>query len=494
MSLLRSLANETAIYGMSHILPRILHYIVFTVYLTYTFDDTIDYGIYNDLYAYSSIILIILIGRMDTAFFRFSSRDDNPKRIFSSAIAPVFIGGLIFLASAFTLKTDIASVLQYPDSSHYVLWFAIILAFDAWVALPFARFRMENRPFRFLFFRLLNVGLTILFVLFFLEICPRLIANGWTSLEGMLFLEKRLDYVFFSNLLASAILFICLIPEIIRDGFHFDVALWKKMALYSMPLVIVGIAGSFNQTFGVPLQKYFLGNDTLDNLADAGVYGAALKIALLLNLFTVAFNYAAEPFFFKQFASKENKTIYGLVALAFTIVASLVVLGIHFYTDLLQYLVGNNYRDAIYLVPVLLFAYLFLGLYYNFSIWYKLVDKTHIGSFISIIGALITFFISIIFLPKIGYAASAWAALACYGFMAVAGLVTGKIYYPIDYPIIKIVLYILLTAGLVMLSNVIKTNTASTIISMLINTGLLLGYVFFIYKTEKELVSQFTRR
>jgi len=280
MSLLRRLAGETVIYGMSHILPRILHYIVFTVYLTYTFDDTSDYGIYNDLYAYSSIILILLIGRMDTAFFRFSSRDDDPKKVFSSAIIPIAIIGILFLLLANTLKDSIATLLEYPDSSHYIVWFAFILAFDAWVALPFARFRMENKPYRFLFFRLLNVGLTIIFVLFFLEICPRLIDNGWTSLESVLFLEKRLDYVFLSNLLASAILFICLIPEIIRDGIQFDAALWKKMAMYSLPLIVVGIAGSFNQTFGVPLQKYFLGNDTLDNLANAGIYGAALKIAL----------------------------------------------------------------------------------------------------------------------------------------------------------------------------------------------------------------------
>ena len=176
----------------------------------------------------------------------------------------------------------------------------------------------------------------------------------------------------------------------------------------------------------------------MDNLANAGIYGAAIKIALLLNLFTVAFNYAAEPFFFKQFASKESKTIYGLVALAFTIVACAVVLGVHFYIDLLQYLIGDNYRDAIYLVPILLFAYLFLGLYYNFSIWYKLVDKTHVGSIISIIGALITFGISYAFLAKIGYAASAWAALCCYAFMAIAGLVTGKLYYPIDLSLIHI--------------------------------------------------------
>ncbi len=491
MSLLRRLAGETVVYGMSHILPRILHYIVFTVYLTYTFKDTIDYGIYNDLYAYSSIILILLIGRMDTAFFRYSSREEDPKAVFSSAIIPIGVISILFLILANSFKFQIASLMEYPDSSHYIVWFAFILAFDAWVALPFARFRMENRPYRFLFYRLLNVGLTIFFVLFFLEICPRLIANGWTSFEQFLFLDKRLDYVFFSNLLASFILFVSLIPEIVRDGITFISALWRKMAAYALPLVVVGIAGSFNQTFGVPLQKYFLGSDTMDNLANAGVYGAALKIALLLNLFTVAFNYAAEPFFFKQFARKESKTIYGLVALAFTIVACTVVLGIHFYIDVLQYLIGDNYRDAIYLVPVLLFAYLCLGLYYNFSIWYKLVDMTYMGSVISIIGALITFGISYAFLGKIGYAASAWAALCCYAFMAVAGLGIGKIYYPIDYPIGKILLYVGITVLLVFASTYIKGVVSSLPLSILIHSLLIIGFVLTAYFKEKELVGAF---
>jgi len=428
---------------------------------------------------------------METAFFRFSSRDEDPKAVFSSALIPITIVCILFLFFANNCKQFIANILEYPDSAHYVVWFAFILVFDALVALPFARFRMENKPYRFLFFRLLNVGLSIFFVLFFLEICPRFIENGWTGLEKIMFLDKRLDYVFFSNLLASTILFIALIPEIIRDGIQFNGALWKKMAVYSLPLVVVGIAGSFNQTFGVPLQKFFLGSDTIDNLANAGIYGAALKIALLLNLFTVAFNYAAEPFFFKQFAAKENKAIYGLVSLAFTIVACTVVMGIHFYIDILQFIIGDNYRGAIYLVPILLFAYLFLGLYYNFSIWYKLVDKTHIGSIISIIGALITFVISILFLGSVGYEASAWAALACYGFMAAAGLLTGKFYYPIDYPIGKIVLYIGVTVLLVLLSNLIKAQEFSLVISLLIHTVIIIAFLFAIIIKEKELISAF---
>ncbi len=490
MSLLRQLAGETVVYGMSHILPRILHYIIFTIYLTRSFPDTADYGIYNDLYAYSSIILILLIYRMDTAYFRFSSREKDAQRVFSTALIPLLVLGILFLGTVLVAKDSVAALLGYAGQSHYVIWFGFIMMFDAFVALPFARFRMENRPYRFLFFRLLNVGLTIFFVFFFLELCPWLISRGWESADQFLILENRLDYVFLSNLLASGLIFLFMLPELVRDSFQFDLGLWKKMMVYSLPLVVVGIAGSFNQSFATPLQKYFLGDDIMTNLANAGVYNATFKIALLLNLSVIAFNYAAEPFFFKNFAGRDNKEIYGLVALAFTIIGCFVLLGIYLYIDIIQLILGSNYREALYLLPILLFAYLFLGLYYNFSIWYKLVDKTIIGSYISIIGALITLVISIVFLAKIGYAASAWAALGCYAFMAMAGLLTGRKYYPILYPLRKIASYICLTVFIVAISYGIADLELGLAPRLVLNSFLLLVYGIVVYYFEKRLLKE----
>lgn len=494
MSLLRQLAGETVVYGMSHILPRILHYIIFTIYLTRTFPDTKDYGIYNDLYAYSSIILIILIYRMDTAYFRFSSRESDKQSVFSTALIPLFISGILFISMVLLFRHDIAHFLGYAGQAHYVIWFGFIMIFDAFVALPFARFRMENRPYRFLFYRLLNVGLTVFFVFFFLEIAPFLQSRGYLIFDRLLILENRLDYVFLSNLLASGLIFLAMLPELFRDRLSFNSSLCKSMLKYSLPLVVVGIAGSFNQTFGTPLQKYFLGEDIMSNLASAGIYNATLKIALLLNLSVVAFNYAAEPFFFKYFADRKDKDIYGLVALGFTIVACFILLGIYLYIDIIQLIIGANYREALFLLPILLFAYLFLGLYYNFSIWYKLVDKTIIGTYISLGGAMLTLFISITFLAQFGYAASAWAALACYAFMAMAGLVTGKMYYPIPYPILKIAGYIALSICIVVLSNYLANFTNSIFSKLLVNSLLLLVYVGIIALSEKELFSQFRRK
>lgn len=488
MGLLRQLAGETVVYGMSHILPRILHYIVFTIYLTYKFSDPINYGIYTDLYAYSSIILIILISRMDTAYFRFGSRDHDRATVFASAMLPLSLICLVFGGLAFIFKNKIVDFLGYTGQSHYIIWFSLILIFDALVALPLARLRLENRPFRFLFYRLLNVGLTIAFVMIFLEICPYLVERGYSSFERWTSFDRKIDYVFLSNLLASGIILLVMLPEIFRERFKIDLRLWRRMLLYALPLVIVGIAGSFNQSFAVPLQKYFLGSDMQQNLTNSGVYAATAKMALLLNLFTVAFNYAAEPFFFRQYAGQENKQIYGVVALAFTIVSCTVLLGIYLFADVFQIILGPSYREALFLLPVLLFAYLFLGLYYNVSIWYKLVDKTLVGAFISVVGALITLVISVIYLPQIGYVASAWASLICYAFMVVAGYLTGRHYYPIEYPLKKIFGYIFLACIGMGISYVVAQMIGSIVIKLAVNAIILIGFICVVFHAEKSLI------
>jgi len=452
MSLIKKLAGETVIYGVSSILPRVLHYIVFTIYLTRKFPEQSDYGIYKDLYAYATIILVLLVYRMDTAFFRFGSREDGLVKTFTTAMIPIFFTSLVIVGLMWANAQNIADVLKYPNQAYYVKWFALILGFDALTALPFAKFRLENRPMRFLVVKLLNVFLTIGLVLFFLELCPLLSERGIAWVDKIYDPAKKLDYIFISNLIASFVVFLFVLPELLREKFQFDLALWKKMLKYSLPLVIVGIAGNINTAFAAPLQKYFLGGDVAENLKNVGIYAAPASLAIFLNLFNVAFNYAAEPFFFKNYKESNRENLFGKVALLYTIFGAFVLLGILMYLDSFMKIMGANYRSATEIVPVLLFANLFLGLYYNFSIWYKLKDKTHIGAVISVVGAIITLVISIVFLPKIGYLASAWAAFACFAFMAIAGYLTGRIYYPIDYPIARILTYILLLNSLLLIS------------------------------------------
>ncbi|MDF1695162.1 MAG: polysaccharide biosynthesis C-terminal domain-containing protein [Saprospiraceae bacterium] len=484
MSLLKKLAGETAIYGLSHILSRVLLFIVFTFYLTRRFDgDTTEYGIYTDMYSYAAVILTILVFRMDTAFFRYGSKGDLQK-VFNTG----FLGVLGFCAIVLLILLpnidSLAKILKYNESPHYIKWFAYILVLDAITALVFARLRLQSRPIRFMVYKLINVGLTLVLVLAFLEFLPSYFPAEFDRLNTFLGVHRQIDYVFFANLLASGAVVIAMLPEFKSFRPSFDYDLFKKMLWYALPLVAVALAGNINQAFAAPLQKYFLGNDIMDNLANAGVYGAAAKLAILLNLFTTAFNYAAEPFFFNNADRKDSLQIYGKVALAFTIVACLAAVGLIFYIDVIILLLGETYRSGVNIVPILLFAYVFLGLYYNVSIWYKLKDKTYIGALISFMGAFITICISLLLLPKIGTIASAWAALACYVSMVVVGYFVGQRYYPVNYPVRRILSYVGVTVALSIFVLYLRPVLGVSISYFGIVTLLLGILVIVIYKLE----------
>lgn len=490
MSLLKKLAGETAIYGLSHILSRVLLFIVFTFYLTRRFEgDASEYGIYTDMYSYAAVILTILVFRMDTAFFRYGSKGDLQK-VFNTGFLGVL--GFCVLVLVFLLPNveSLSSLLRYEESPHYIKWFAYILVLDAITALVFARLRLQSRPIRFMVYKLINVGLTLVLVLAFLELLPNYFPTQFENLNSSLGVSRQIDYVFFANLIASGAVVLAMLPEFRSFRFSFDFGLFKKMLWYALPLVAVALAGNINQAFAAPLQKYFLGDSIMDNLANAGVYGAAAKLAILLNLFTTAFNYAAEPFFFNNSDRKDSLEVYGKVALAFTIVACLAALGLIFYIDIIILLLGDTYRSGINIVPILLFAYVFLGLYYNVSIWYKLKDKTYIGALISFMGAFITIAISLLLLPKIGTIASAWAALACYVSMVIVGYFVGQRYYPVHYPVKRILFYIGITVILSVAAQSLRGILGIGISYFaLITVGLVL-ILYILYKIEWKRLMQ----
>lgn len=490
MSLLKKLAGETAIYGLSHILSRVLLFIVFTIYLTRRFDgDTTEYGIYTDMYSYAAVILTILVFRMDTAFFRYGSKGDLQK-VFNTGFIGVLGFCVVVLVILLPNVDSLAGLLAYTESPHYIKWFAYILVLDAITALVFARLRLQSRPIRFMIYKLINVGLTLILVLAFLEFMPRYLPDQFERLNTFLGVSRQIDYVFFANLLASGAVVLAMIPEFKTFTFSFDYPLFKKMLWYSLPLVAVALAGNINQAFAAPLQKYFLGEDILDNLANAGVYGAAAKLAILLNLFTTAFNYAAEPFFFNNSDREDAHQVYGKVALAFTIVACLAALGLIFYMDVIILLLSESYRSGIDIVPILLFAYIFLGIYYNVSIWYKLKDKTYIGALISFMGAFITICISIALLPKYGTVASAWAALACYISMVIVGYIVGQRYYPVEYPVRRILLYLGATILLSFFAIQIRQMLGISLSYFAIITAVIGTCLYVVYKLEwKRLMS-----
>lgn len=447
MSFVKQLAGQTAVYGISHILGRVLHYVLLTFYLTRVL-SRVEFGVYNDLYAWAALLLILLTYRMETAFFRFGHKQADREVVFGTAVTSILVSTVLFLLVVLAGAPRIAAWLAYPDKASYVRLFALILASDALAALPFARLRLEGRPGRFAWLKVVNILLNIGFVLFFLEGCPRLQAagHGWAAFYDA---DERLWYVFVSNLLASLSTLLLLSSAFRRMRLQFDVVLWRRMLRWAWPLVWVGLAGVVNQSIAVPLQKWRLSADVTYNLAQAGVYAAAAKLALLMNLFAVAFNFAAEPFFFSHAARADARQIYSDVAHAFTIAACTLLLALTGWIELVQYLLGADFRAAVHLVPVLLFAYLMLGLYYNFSIWYKLSDRTHMGAWIAVGGAIWTLAINWWLLPRVGYAASAWAALCCYTFMNVACYVWGRKYYPIPYRLWRMLGYLALAFALV---------------------------------------------
>jgi len=441
MSLIKKLAGETVIYGLSHVLSRVINFAVMAPYLTRQFPkDSTEYGIYSEVYGYSAVLLTLLLFRLDTALFRFGSKSTDINRTLGTALLPMGAGLLLILLLSIPFAGNVATYLGYSDAPHYVRWMVYILCFDALASMIYAKLRLESRPMRFLLFRLGSVLVNVLLIIIFYESIVSSPTGQW--LESSLGMVRKVDYVFLANLITSALTLLAMGFEYLKVKLHYDPVLIKKMLWYAAPLVIVGVAGNINQTFAAPIQKQFLGSDAMANLADAGVYAAASKLAILLSLFTTAFNYAAEPFFFKNVDRANATEVYGVVALAFTIVACLAALGIIAYLDVLILMFPKSYHVGAPVVPYLLLAYVLLGIYYNVSIWYKLKDRTHIGAIISVTGMAVTLGVSIMLLPRVGTIASAYAAVACYSVMVLICYFIGQRYFPVRYPVGRILAYI----------------------------------------------------
>ncbi len=483
MNRIRQFAGQTITYGLGHILSRILFFLLITVYLTYRLKDSYQYGIYTDLYAYVSILLVLFSMRLDTALFRFGAKSQNNPAAFGSALVAVFLSAVFVVSVGFLFDNKIASLLYYPESPHYVRWFSIILAFDILSLLPYAKLRLENKAAFFVYCKIFNVVFTVSLVLLFLELLPKE-AFGKGVLSFIPLYRFEIDYVFLANLISSIAVFLVLLFSLRSTKFYFNSPLLKKMLYYSFPLIVVGICGSFNQYFAVPLQKFFLGEDVISNISSGGTYGASQKIASIFLLFTTAFNYAAEPFFFNNASEEDRNNLYGKICRLFVLIGGIIVLAIYLGIDLFKFLIDSSLREAIFVVPILLLAYLLLGIYYNISIWYKLSDKTIYGAFISFIGVIITSIISIVYLPKFGYSVSAWAALATFFTMVILAYFLGQKHFPIDYPVKKISFNIIIVLGIMALSYFANTCFMPTVFYSL-NALLFVAYLIYTWKVER---------
>lgn len=446
MAQIKKLAKQTALYGLSSIATRVLAFAFLTPFLTYNFSKG-EMGIQTELYSWAAFLLIPFTYRMETAMFRFGSKQEELMPAFRTAALSILFSTFGIASLLLLLSGPIAAWLEYPNLQHYVVWIILIVALDALVAIPFALLRLQERALNFALIKIVNMLSYLGLVFFFVQAGPYLYAHQLLGASYWFSPSLGIGYVFIANLLANIITMLMLLPPYLglfkrKAGEpFFDQVLWKKMMLYAGPLIIVGLAGVINEVLDRSLLKTLLPGDLDSRLAQVGIYGACYKIAIFMNLLTQAFNYAAEPFFFKHAAKDGSRQLYADVALLFSIIGSLVFLGVMVFMDIFQYFVAAPYREGIHIVPILLLANLFLGLYYSLATWYKLADKTGIGAYISIFGAFITIVGNLLLIPWLGYMGAAWATLACYASMLIACYLLGQRYYPVPYPVLKILAY-----------------------------------------------------
>jgi len=492
MSVIKKLAGQTAIYGLSSILSRLLNYLLVPLYTRVFLPE--EFGVVTELYAILTFVTILFTYGMETAFFSFSEKEASREKVYGTAILSI-LGSSFFLMTLMIILSDqTAALLGYPDHGEYIIYFAIILGADAVAAIPFARLRQQNKAKKFAMLKSVNIFINIGLNLFFLVACPAMLHSGSGLLSGIAGAiytpEIGVGYVFISNVLASAITLLMLIPEI-SGRMEFDAVLWKRMIGYAFPLLIGGLAGMVNEALDRVILKSLI-TDKATALEQLGIYGACYKIPMLMTLFIQTYRYAAEPFFFSQQHKENNTTLYAMVMKYFVLICSLIFLAIMMYLDIIKYFIGEKYRSGLDVVPVLLLANMCLGIFINLSMWYKLTGQTRYGAIFTIAGALITITLNILLIPRMGYMGAAWTTLACYFAMMVMSYLTGQKHYPIPYDLKRIFFYMGFALGLYFLSVYISSvRTLSNVQTLLINTLLLaifIGGSFFLERPKKQVI------
>lgn len=473
MSQLRKLAGQTAIYGLSSIVGRLLNYLLVPLY-TRIFSPE-EYGVVSEFYAWITFIMVIYSLGMETALFHFSNRKTRYEHVYEHALA--WSGGVTLICTFALLlfSESMASWLGYPGQAMYIRCMALIMAFDALSTLPFARLRQHNKALRFVYIKLTgiftNIGLNLIFFLLLPGLGPSLIG-----------IPLGVGYVFLANLIASFITLVLLLPELRPASFRFNSALSKEMLVYALPLLVAGFAGMVNETLDRAILKYLV-NDKDEALHQLGVYSACYKLSILMTLFVQTFRYAADPFYFSQQHKKDSYKLFAGVMNYFVMAGCIIFLGVMFYMDIFKYFIGKPYHEGLDVVPVLLFANLFLGIYLNMSIWYKLSGQTGFGAWLSVIGAVITIAFNLWLIPEMGFRGAAWATFICYFSMMVLSYLKGRQVLPIPYQTAKLIGMLLSATALWLCMEWLRRiGDWSEALSMLINTAALLLYFGALWK------------
>lgn len=486
MANLKSLAKETAIYGLSSIVGRFLNYLLVPIYTATISAQSGGYGVITNIYAYVALLMVLLTFGMETTFFRFSNKEgEDPNRVYSTTLITVGSVAVMFVIAIFAFLAPISEAMGYAAHPEYIAIMATCVAIDAFQAIPFAFLRYKKRPIKFASLKLLFIIANILLNLAYFVWLPKLYAISPDVVSMIYDPSVGVGYAFGINLVCTASITLLFIPELTCIKYKFDSQLLKRMLGYSWPILVLGIAGILNQTADKMLFPYiYKGNDMQSQL---GIYGAASKIAMIMAMITQAFRYAYEPFVFGKNKNKEseaeNKDTYARAMRYFVIFTLLAFLCVVAGIDVLKHLIGEDYWSGLKVVPIVMAAEIMMGIYFNLSFWYKLIDRTIWGAIFSGLGCAVLISINVIFVPQFGYVACAWAGFAGYGVAMIISYVLGQRYYPINYPLRAIAGYTLLCAALFAVA--ISVTFQSEIISTLFRSVLVLMFIAVIYKVEK---------
>ncbi len=492
MSVIKKLAGQTAVYGLSSILGRLLNYLLVPLY-TRVFHAG-EYGVVTEMYAYVSFLNIIFTYGMETAYFRFFQSEKGNPKVYSTILISILSSSFLLTLFIILFSSGIANSINASEHSNgmlpqYLVYFAIILACDAVTAIPFAKLRQENRAMRFAFLKFLNIVINIGLNLFFLLLCPKLINTSMHDVISKIYDPSiGIGYVFISNLASSVITLLLLSPELLSVHYQFDKSLWKTMILYALPLMVAGFAGMINETFDRILLPRLV-TDKSTALIQNGIYGACYKVSILMTLFTQTFRYAAEPFFFSHAANENAKEIYAKVMHYFVLTCSFIFLVIMMYMDVVKYFIGEEYRVGLKIVPILLMANLCIGVYYNLSIWYRITGHTRWGAWIAVGGAVLTLAFNFWLIPIMGYMGAAWTTLICYATMMVISYFGGKKYYHVNYNMQSFALYVFSALLLYGISEWIRDQYAVSENPMLIINSvfvIVFALIAFTYERSKN--------
>ncbi len=484
MNYLKKLAGQSLVYGLGTIVPRLLNFAILTPFYTRVFGKA-EYGIISELYAYIVVFMVILTYGLETSFFRFTNKNRDKKSVIYSTLSiSLIFTSILFVLLIYTNLLPIANAIDYGDKPQYILWCSLILGIDAFTSLPFALLRLQGKVRKFSLIKVANIFF-ILIVSFVVLKFAREYEGDNTFIKWLYNPEIGVGYVFLINLFGSVISFILLFKEIFSISFKFDFSLYKNVLFYSFPLLISGLAGSINEAIDRILLKHFSADPTIA-METVGVYGANYKLAVFMTLYIQMFKYAVEPFFFEQAKNSDAKTMYSTILNYFFILGLIIFLGITVYIDIFKHFLGSSFHEGIAIVPVVLLANLFLGVFYNLSVWYKINDLTKIGAYITLSGSIITIVSNFILIPRIGYMGSAVTHLICYSFMVVLSYLLSKKFYFIKYPIYKLLGYLVIALLIFVISNYMLINL-NIILSFILRTALFALFIIFINYKEKLL-------